>query len=187
LPPAAAPPPWPTKLALRGYLRKAREEYEDFVIQGNDQVKNLFGDSYDLNISLAPEAASSRYSKAMMEQVLVRIEAVAATHRVPMLLLFIPHSADVSGGPRETAWRQAARAISSDYRPEALTDVLSDIAARHGFEYVDLFRPFLDAGADRLYIRSDGHWNAAGQDLAADLAMRKIVADGLLRRPDASR
>jgi hypothetical protein len=176
------PSPRPSKLEIRGYVRKAREEYEDFVVRGDDEVQNLFGDTYDADVSLAPDRPSARYSKAVMEQVLIRIEGVARAHRVPTLLVFIPSVADVGDGPRWSAWSRAARAVSSDYRPDALTDALSDIARRHAFEYVDLFQPFRDAGASGLYFPADGHWNAAGQALAAELAMKRIVTHGLLRR-----
>jgi hypothetical protein len=181
-PPPREPLPWPSKLEIRGYVRKAREEYEDFVVQGDNEVKNLFGDSYNADVSLAPDAPSARYSKAVMEQVLIRIEAVARAHGVPVLLLFIPSPADVCDGPRWAAWSRVASAVSSDYRPEALTDVLSDIAKRNAFEYIDLFGPFRDAGANSLFFPVDHHWNAAGQELAAELAMRRIVVHDLLRR-----
>ncbi len=46
---------------------------------------------------------------------------------------------------------------------------LADIATRRGFAYLDL-RPALQADlahGQRLYYQIDGHWTAAGHDLAA--------------------
>jgi hypothetical protein len=166
---------------IRDDLEKAREEYEDFVVRGNDEVLNLFGDTYNADVSLTPEAPSARYSKAVMEQVLARIEDIGRDHGVPVLLVFIPSATDVSDEPRWTDWARAAAAISAAYRPEALTDVLAGIAERRGFEYVDLFRLFRAAPARKLFFATDPHWNAAGQALAAEAARNKIVADGLLR------
>ncbi len=173
--------PFATKGQIRSYLDKAREEYEDFVVNGNDKVLNLFGDTYDAAVNLTPETPWARYSRGVMEQVLVRIEEVARAHGVPVLLVFIPSAYDVFEGPRGAAWARAARRVSPAYRPEALTNVLDDIAERHGFEYVDLFRPFRDARAERLYIPDDYHWNGAGQALAAELVRNKIIADGMMR------
>jgi hypothetical protein len=170
------------ELRMGGYIRRARGEYLQVVERNNYEVRNLFGDTYDAGVSLTPKAQWARYSRDLMERVMVRIEGVARAHGVPLLFVFIPSAIDVCDGPYWASWRRAAISVRSSYRPETLTDVLCGIAESHGFEYVNLFRPFRDAGADRLYFRRDGHWNAAGQALAVNLAMKKVVADALLRR-----
>jgi hypothetical protein len=43
---------------------------------------------------------------------------------------------------------------------------------------VDLFAPFREAGADRMYYRhGNDHWNAPGQDLAARLVAERVLAE----------
>jgi hypothetical protein len=55
---------------------------------------------------------------------------------------------------------------------------LSEIAARRGIAYLDL-RPALQtalSGQLRLYFAIDGHWTAAGHELAA----RSLARSGLV-------
>jgi hypothetical protein len=165
---------------IKGYLEKARTEYEDFVVRGNDEVSNLFGDTYNADVSLTPEAPSARYAKAVMEQVLVRIERMAASRGVPVLFVFIPSPSDCDGA-HWSGWERAARSVNHGYRGEALTDVLTGIAERHGFFYVDLYQPILRAGSDSVFLPGDNHWNAAGEELAAELAKDRIIASASLR------
>jgi hypothetical protein len=59
---------------------------------------------------------------------------------------------------------------------------MQDIAIRSRIRYVNLFTPMWTAQAEQLYFHGgDGHWNDRGQALAAEIAGRYIISQGLLR------
>jgi hypothetical protein len=96
---------------------------------------------------------------------------------VPLVFVFIPSAFDVCDG-----WEDRVDPVAfPGYRREALTDALAEAALRQGLRYVDLFPIFRAAGADSLYLRGDEHWNAAGQDLAAERTAGLVLAERLLR------
>ena len=167
---------------MRTYLKKSRAEYEDAVLAGSTRVGDLFADTYNADVGLTPDTPSARYATVLMDRVLVRIAHVAASHGVPVLFIFIPAATDVCTGPQWSGWARAVAAYPG-YRRDGLTTVLSRMAERSGFEYLDLFRPFETAGASSLYFSKDQHWNPAGQELAAELAKNHIITRGLVGRP----
>jgi hypothetical protein len=112
-----------------------------------------------------------------MEGVIVRIRTIAEQRRVPLLLVFIPSPLDVCVDYDY----KVNRSRFEGYGRRNLIDPLVDIAGRHGIAYVDLFDDFHRNGADGFYFRSgDNHWNAAGQQRAAEVVKDFIVREGLL-------
>lgn len=156
-------------------LEKRQREYEQSIVRGDDEVQHLLGDPYDADVSLAPGSESSRYKLALMEQVLLRMAAAARARNTPLLFVFIPSAFDVCEG-----WEHPDSNAFPAYRPDALTGPLSSLAKRNGLAYLDLYPHFRAAGADGLYFRSDEHWNATGQDLAAALSTGLAVSKRLL-------
>jgi hypothetical protein len=158
----------------RGIARQ-RDEYQDYVVGGDDTVRDLFNDLYDAGMSTAPDDAMSRYKTALMRGVLARIRGTAAARGVPLLAVVVPAPVDVCDryGIRVDPARYPA------YAPSMLTDALARCCAEAGIPCLDLYRPFRDRGADDLYFRApDDHWNAAGQALAARLTCDAVARNG---------
>jgi len=172
--------------SVQTYLNKAKAEYEDAVLAGSTKVGDLFADTYNADVSLTPGVPSARYATMLMDRVLVRIAHVARSHGVPVLFIFIPAATDVCIGPQWSGWARAVAAYPG-YRRDGLTTLLSRMAEQSGLEHLDLFRPFETAGASALYFPKDGHWNPAGQALAAELAKNHIITRRLLGRQRGSR
>ncbi len=151
---------------VESWLSHRRHEYERYVLQGEAEVTNLLGDTYDADVSTDPESDSARYKVELMDRVLARIAATCADHDVPLVLLFIPSPIDVAEGYE---YAQVASELHPQYRRAANTDALERIAERHGIPYVNLFDGFFQREAHTLYFRGgDDHWNDAGQRLAAE-------------------
>jgi hypothetical protein len=73
------------------------------------------------------------------------------------------------------------KAAFPQYEPSRLSAEAAAAARRQGLPVVDLFGPFREAGADGLYYRhGNDHWNAAGQDLAAQLVAERVLREGWL-------
>lgn len=161
-------------------LRQAEDEYKDFVVSGNDVVKNTHVDYYSADVALTPTGESARYKTKLMKATLRRIHDVASKSSVPLVFVFIPHPVDVA--VRYDNWAAVDLDRYPDYRGRNQTLPLEEAALSAGVPFVSLFDAYRAAGANALYFqRNDDHWNVAGQKMAAEL-VSKVVAQELLRR-----
>jgi hypothetical protein len=151
-------------------------EYNSYVLDGDNVVRNLLADEYDADVSLEPESASARYRVLLMDRVVNRIHDIVVRHGAHLLLLIIPESCDVT----ERCDASRLRRSYSGYRPAGLTSALEAIAQRQGLVFLNLFEPFRQHVDDELYYRFDQHRSPAGQLLAARLSTRVIADAGLI-------
>ena len=159
---------------IEGWLKEARDEHAEYVTHGDDEVRNLFDDHYDADVSAEPHSESATLRVALMEQVLVAADRLAQRLDVELVLLIIPSRIDVCE-ERDIGFVDPKR--FPDYDRERMTRVLAEIAERNGIEYLNLFAPFQERGACRLYFKGwDRHWNDAGQELAARLMAETMRA-----------
>ena len=157
-PPASAVDPTAARLAHR------KAEYQEFVVRGDNVVRNLLADEYDADVSLEPDSPSARYRVRLMDRVIERIQETTRRAGVRLLFLVIPERSDVTGGGQAEARRRYP-----GYRPTGLTDALATIARQRGVTCLNLFDSFRQNGAAGLYHPFDEHWNERGQQLAARL------------------
>jgi hypothetical protein len=162
---------------LDAWLSESRAEFEEYVINGNNSVRNLFEDHYDADVSLTPNSESSQYKRMLMDRVIGKLKLVTDARSIPLMLVIIPAALDVVDN----------YSISVDTRkyPEysrsELTDIVEEIARKRQLPYVNLFSPFRKHGAGSLYYVTDNdHWNLEGQGLAAGLVADYIMNKGLL-------
>ena len=158
-------------------LRLTRQEYEDAVLDPQPVVVELFNDHYDADVSLEPEAASSRYKRALLARMLSWIRAEAAGR--PIVLLVIPPAVD--GCVAYDASFDVRR--HPFYEPSRLSDAVAEVARSEGIPFLNLYEPFRAGAADCRYYHSgeDNHWNEAGQELAAQRVDELLASRGLLR------
>jgi len=179
---AAADAQLPEKLG-RYVARSAQmcaDEYRAIVVQGERAVDDVFRDHYDADVALAPDSPAAAYKRDLLEAVLGRWRGAAEAARVPVLAVVVPPAIDVC----DAFDVKIDRATYPDYDPSGLSRAAADAAERPGLAVVELYDPFRAAGADGLYQRKDDdHWNARGQDLAARLAVERVLAEGWLGRP----
>ena len=156
-------------------LAEAEREYQSFVVERDNVVTNTHLDYYSADVSLIPKSASALYQLALMREVLRRIRDVAERNGVPLVFLFIPHPADVTGSYDQ--WR-FDRARFPDYDGRNLTAPLEDMARSLAVPFVNLYDTFRANDANSLYFHGgDDHWNDAGQAMAA-----KAMTDFLMAR-----
>lgn len=160
------------------WLEGCRWEYEEHVEKRDPEVRDLFEDHFDSDVCLEPESESAQYKKRLFAAVLGRMGAVCAARKIPLLVVVVPSPFEICtpihGGHVDRAKHPA-------YDPTAMTGAIEAMATAHGLSCVNLYQPFVDAGADDLYfLAPDNHWNAAGQRLAAEIVTARIAEDGLL-------
>ena len=157
-------------------LERAERDFNSFVVANNNRVENLFADSWDADIALRPNSPSARYKKALMKALLAEFRQIAAAEAVPLFLVVIPAAIDVVA--KYDALSNRIRHYE-DYRSNALSQAVSEPARDLGIPSLDLFEAF--SRAESIYYRGgDDHWNASGQDLAAQLVADALITSGLL-------
>ncbi len=174
-PPSQAIDPTAARLAHR------QAEYEEFVVRGDNVVRNLLADEYDADVSLEPASPSASYRVRLMDRVVERIQETTSRAGVRLLFLIIPERWDVTG----VGGQVEARRRYAGYRSAGLTDALEAIARHRGVTCLNLFDSFRQNGAAGLYHPFDEHWNERGQQLAARLTADLLRAG--LPRPRAGR
>jgi lysophospholipase L1-like esterase len=162
--------------STEGALRECRQEYDD-ALHRPGRVSHLFRDHYDADLAAWPRSDSARYKRRLLAEVLAEAGRRVAARSVPLLLVAIPAGSDIS----PTHPRRVDGARFPEYRPQALTDVIEEIAASARLPLVNLFGPFREQRDRVLFYPMNGHWNAAAQALAARLVAERIAALGLLR------
>jgi hypothetical protein len=174
--PRGEPPP-KRESYVEHVLALRRAEYQEYVVRGDNEVNNLFRDSYDGDISTNADPDAALYKKRLMEQVVLRIRQTVGARGVPLVLLVIPCSIDVCPAGELSVDKN----IFKQYDPAALTDAVEGIAVAHGIKYVNLYDAFRANDPCSLQFKyPNGHWNERGQRLAADLMSRLIISDKLL-------
>ena len=162
---------------VKGWLGDRVREYEETVVVGDRVVRDLFGDYYDLDISLTPNSDSAKYKLRLMGTGLLEIVRQGQARGVPVVFVFIPADIDACN---ERDLVRIDRSEFPAYRRSALTDALERIAERHSLHYLSLFQIFRDNGPDGLYFRgNESHWNDQGQDLAAKRVAEYLYSTGL--------
>jgi hypothetical protein len=155
-------------------LRECESEYAAQARGG--PVTNLFVDHYDADLALRPASEAARSKRALMRAVLARMRDEAARATAPLLLLAIPDYRDLCTACAD----REETGGHPDYRPTALTDGMEEIARAEGIPLLNLFGAFQDQAAALYHVR-DGHWNEAGQALAARLTAARVAEEGWLR------
>jgi hypothetical protein len=162
---------------MDSFLEQSRAEYREYVLEGDDEVRELLVDPYNADVSLTPDADSVHYKIELMDGLVAAMEDLSDELRIPLALVLIPHPIDVDG--HESA--AVDRARYPDYEPSGMTDILARIAERRRIPYLNLFAPFRERGGRALYFRgADDHWNDLGQDVAAASVAEFVLSNGLL-------
>lgn len=158
-------------------LQMCGDEYQQVVVRGERAVDDVFRDHYDADVALQPGSPAAEYKQSLLEAVLGRWRETAAAARVPVLVVVVPPAIDAC----DAFDVKVDRAAHPGYDPSRLSRVASDAARRQGLPVLELYSRFRAEGGDGLYQRQDDdHWNARGQDLAARLAVERLLAEGWL-------
>jgi hypothetical protein len=162
-------------------LQQGIDEYQQYVIEGDNAVHDLLNDPYNADVSLTPASASARYKIALMEQIMRRMAETAVKNNAALMFLLIPAPIDAADD-RESGEVDPVK--YPEYKRSTLTDILEQICQREGFRAVNLFGPFWERRADDLYLKGlDEHWNPRGQAYAAELVSEFVSAQSLLAGP----
>lgn len=156
---------------LETYMERWRlqclAEYDEYVLRGDSEVRDLQADHYDADISLNPGCPSADYKQRLFARILQRIRKVCEQNQTRLVVMVIPSPGDLIDG---YDFCRVDRQRYPQYQPQALTNLFATAAKVQHVPAVNLYDPFKTAGASHLYFRGgDNHWNDDGQELAATI------------------
>jgi hypothetical protein len=153
-------------------LEQQGRDFEHSVVRDDPVVRNLLHDYYDLDVSLAPDGPSATYKRRIMAAVLAGFAETCRARGLGLVVVVVPSPIDTSD---DWDFRVLARELYPAYRSSAATDAVVAAARAASVPVVDLFPLFDELGGVTVYHRVDDHWNATGQDLAAQLVAQAIL------------
>ena len=161
------------------FLQTNLDEFENYIEQGDDTVRNIWVDYYNADMSIYPERDSTIYKAQLMQETLGEINSIATKTNTPTAMFFIPHPMDVIG---EHSSGRIDTNKFPDYVASNPTDVLAKSATVLNIPHVNLFDIFATSEPKNLYlVDKDDHWNSTGQDLAANATSKYLLAIGLVK------
>jgi hypothetical protein len=160
------------------WLTRSKAEYEDYVVRGDNEVREIFEDHYDADVALEPDSPSALYKRALLAAVVGEMRRVAEASGARFLVVVIPARQDVCES-FDLGWIDPER--WSAWRRDALSGAMAEAALGAGAPCVELFEPFRAGGGCELYLHGgDSHWNERGQALAAELVAERIRREAWL-------
>ena len=160
--------PW-----IERWLDRGRNEFHEYIVEKDPVVRldNIRSDHYDADMSLFPQAWSSRYKFDLMKLVLSEMARLLRKHRIPMMILIIPSPVDVCEG---YDWQVDPNRFPA-YDRQTLTQSIERIAKQSDIHYFNLYRHFSGPNCNNLYYHfGNNHWTDEGQAKAAELASDTI-------------
>lgn len=135
-------------------------------------------DRHIVELFREPPTANIEHGYRLTELLLERMDSVTRAHGARMAMVLLPLRVQLSDSLFSEFVRSAGASLTQmpSEKPQRL---MTETAARLGVPAVDLlmaFRQWTAWGREPLYLERDGHWNAAGHKLAAE-----VVTEGLLK------
>ncbi len=154
------------------WLEQCRAEYEECVVRGELEVREVFDDHYDADASLEPDSPSARYKLALLGAVVGEMHRAAEAAGSALLVVVLPSRLDVCGS-LDLGWIDPVRWPA--WERGRLASAIETLVRERGLPCVSLLEAFRAGGDCGLYFRGgDYHWNDRGQALAARLVAERI-------------
>jgi len=166
----------PSKGQLRNFttMRKtqlilAAQTFESFKSSHEIDRTYMPMSAYNFDVSVEPDSLASRFQQEFMKKILARISQTAKEYETPMLGMIIPNRVDCipMQGPSPKEF--------PNYDGALLSKLTHRYAEEAGIPSYDLFMPIKKANARSCFFHEDIHWNAKGQNVAAQLMAGKVI------------
>jgi len=160
--------------AIQRYLSLCEKEYAVYK-QTMPRKFSHFGDHYDMDMVLYPDAESSRIKVKLMDRVLSRAKKTAESKGTDFIVLILPSVIDLTKNffiSYEDLQKYPV------YRPEHLTKAVESICRSNQIKFVNLYDVFRKNDPENLFFNGrNNHWNDAGQDIAAEVMTSYITSN----------
>jgi hypothetical protein len=168
---AVSPDPSAAETQIRLLEQLTAEAFDHYSKPDSQLVR---GDYYDLDVAIAPERDSSRAKLGLFRSIMVEAKRVADRAGVPLLVVIQPSRIDLTTAGIVN-FESLSRAYPS-YERTTLTRVIEEACWAAGVDVINLYEIFFRNEPETLYfVDRDSHWNDAGQALAAETVMPRVV------------
>ena len=163
---------------LEYLLEENTRQYAVYEASGPGQYSH-FADLYDADVAVHPRSESAAAKIQLMDAVLREASETARSAGAMLFVVIQPSQIDLT---KNSMLNYEVLGKYPDYRPDNLSRVVENILARRRIDAISLFHAFSAQSAENLYFKgADGHWNDAGQSLAAKLTAERLAP--LLAQP----
>lgn len=145
--------------AAKELLKISAAEYASY--RKNSTVEfPMWEDHYDMDLKLAPASDSAQAKVKLMRGVVQELAKINTAHpEIKILVIIQPAKKDL--------WE-----MNPD--PPYTVKILEQETKRAGLNFLNLYKPYLEAGPQEMYNEYDNHWSPEGQRVAALLAAEKL-------------
>ena len=174
-----------TLLQLKGFLASHSHTYQ--LVRRAQRASEMRGEARHLGSHVAQlfrVDTSEEIAKgvSLTSLLLERMKTTAAAGGGRVAVVLLPLGSQISDA-KFTELARAEREAPPTWQLDKPQRLVTHAADQGGIPVIDLlaaFREWTAAGGGALYLERDGHWNAQGHRLAADIVSRDLVRRGLL-------
>lgn len=161
---------------IEAWLGRSVDEFKDYSVGKNSTIHldNIRSDHYDVDVSTMPRSDSAITKMALFDFLIGKLAILFEEAHILGLLLIIPSPIDVCQG---YDWEIDPKTFP-DYDPRLLTNLVEQIAVKHGLSVINLFNDFHIEDCHELYFHhGNNHWTPRAQELAATRVADRLLLD----------
>jgi len=136
---------------------------------------SIFGDCYDLDIALFPDAESSKTKIKLMDGIIKNAKNIADKKGIGFVVLILPSVIDLTEN-FDFSYKHLER--YPGYRKTNLTNAVKNICISNRIAFINLFDIFSKNNPEDLFFKGrNDHWNDQGQEIAAKETALYIIKE----------
>jgi hypothetical protein len=133
--------------------------------QSKPRCFSIFGDCYDLDIALSPDAESSKTKIKLMDGIIKNAKNIADKKGIGFVVLILPSVIDLTEN-FDFSYKHLEK--YTGYRKTNLTNAVKNICISNRIAFINLFDIFSKNNPEDLFFKGrNDHWNDQGQEIAA--------------------
>ena len=137
---------------------------EDFIIKGNNQVTNLFHDTYDIDMVINPDSYCTEYKKKLMDGIIGTMKQLADARNVKLFILVIPSKHEVD----PYIFHNSVSSFNHEgYDRSYLTGLAENLSLSHGIPTLNLYPYFVEKNVNNSF-----YFNALARRI--DFSLKKL-------------
>ncbi|WP_372366440.1 hypothetical protein [Candidatus Uabimicrobium sp. HlEnr_7] len=142
-----------------------KQDYELYLQKKPRKVLHI-NDYYDIDIALNPKQASAILKIKLLEKILYRAQNFCHNRNSKFLVIILPSVIDLTKNGR---WSYAdLKKVSPTYKSNNISQAIENVCKNIKIPYINFFKAMSKNNPSTLFFIRDGHWNNAGQKLAAE-------------------
>ena len=136
---------------------------------------SIFGDCYDLDIALFPDAESSKTKIKLMDGIIKNAKNIADKKGIGFVVLILPSVIDLTEN-FDFSYKHLEK--YPGYRKTNLTNAVKNICISNRIAFINLFDIFSKNNPEDLFFKGrNDHWNDQGQEIAAKETALYIIKE----------